>query len=61
MQIAAKVAPKYDGHCKNLTKEQIEKNLEQNKPYVIRQKMPQTGVTEFFDEVFGKISIKNKD
>ena len=61
LQIAAKVAPKYDGHCKNLTEQEIKKNLEQKKPYVIRQKMPQTGVTEFFDEVFGKISIKNKD
>lgn len=61
LQVAAKIAPKYDGHCKNLTKQQIQQNLEQNKPYVIRQKMPQTGVTEFFDEVFGKISIKNKD
>ncbi len=59
LQRAAKQPPKYDGHCKNLSEEEIKKNLSDGKSYVIRQKMPQTGVTEFFDEVFGQVSVKN--
>ncbi len=61
LQKAAKQPSKYDGHCKNLSKEEIEKRLKDNAPYVIRQKMPQIGVTEFFDEVFGKVSVKNSE
>lgn len=61
LQRAAKQPPKYDGHCKNLTEEEIKKNLAENKSYVIRQKMPQIGVTEFYDEVFGKVSVKNSE
>ena len=61
LQKAAKQPSKYDGHCKNLSKEEIEKRLKDNASYVIRQKMPQIGVTEFFDEVFGKVSVKNSE
>ncbi len=59
-QEAAKVPPKYDGHCKNLSKEEIEEKLRMGVPYVIRQKIPQTGTTSFDDEVFGTITAPNE-
>jgi len=58
-QEAAKLPPKYDGHCKSLTKEEIEEKLKAGVPYVIRQKIPQTGTTSFEDEVFGTITAPN--
>lgn len=58
-QEAAKLPPKYDGHCKSLTKEEIEEKLKAGVPYVIRQKIPQTGTTSFDDEVFGTITAPN--
>ena len=61
LQKAANTAPKYDGHCRNLTDEEIEEKLKNNEPYVIRQKMPQIGTTEFLDEVFGKVCVKNSE
>lgn len=58
-QEAAKLPPKYDGHCKSLTKEEIEEKIKAGVPYVIRQKIPQTGTTSFDDEVFGTITAPN--
>lgn len=51
----------YDGHCRDLSKEEIEKNLAEGKPYVIRQKMPLTGTTSYVDEVYGEVSIENSE
>jgi len=55
-----KKPPKYDGHCLCLKKEEIEKNLKQNKPFVIRMVVPNDGETFFFDEIKGDISFKNE-
>lgn len=49
----------YNRHCRNLSKEEIEKNLQEGKPYVIRQKIPLTGTTTFHDEVYGDITVEN--
>ncbi len=49
----------YDGHCKNLSKEEIEKNLKEGVPYVIRQKMPKEGTSSYDDLVYGHISVEN--
>jgi len=51
----------YDRHCRNLSKEEVEKNLAAGIPYVIRQKMPLEGVTTYFDSVFGEISMNNSE
>ncbi|MGI5896639.1 MAG: glutamate--tRNA ligase [Oscillospiraceae bacterium] len=59
IQQASGMAPKYDGHCRNLTKEEIEEKLAAGVPYVIRQKMPLEGTTTFHDEVFGDITVDN--
>ena len=46
----------YDRHCRDLSKEEIEKNLASGIPYVIRQKMPLEGTVSYVDSVFGTIS-----
>ena len=51
----------YDRHCRNLSPEEVKKNLEAGIPYVIRQKMPTEGVTSYVDEVFGEISTENAE
>jgi len=51
----------YDRHCRNLSREEVEKNLAEGKPFVIRQKMPLDGVTSYKDEVFGEISVNNSE
>ncbi|MBO5930034.1 MAG: glutamate--tRNA ligase, partial [Clostridia bacterium] len=58
-QEAAKVMPKYDGHCARLSKEEIEAKIAAGVPYVIRQKIPRRGTTSFVDEIFGKITVDN--
>lgn len=57
---AQKLPPMYDGHCRNLSKEEVEKNLAEKVPYVIRMKIPKEGFTEFDDLVYGHIKIKNE-
>ena len=52
---------RYDGHCRNLTKEEVEAKLAAGVPYVIRQKMPSEGVTTFHDLVYGDVSVENKE
>lgn len=51
----------YDRHCRNLSKEEIEANLNAGIPYVIRQKMPLEGITSYTDSVFGEISMNNSE
>ncbi|MCR4688810.1 MAG: glutamate--tRNA ligase [Saccharofermentans sp.] len=51
----------YDRHCRDLSEEEINKNLEAGIPYVIRQKMPLDGVTTYNDLVYGEISFPNAD
>src|ERR1700761_2643019 len=52
-QIAAKMAPRYAGTCRNLSAAQIEANLTTEKPFVIRMKVPPEGSTTFRDELRG--------
>ena len=57
----SKVPHKYDGHCRNLSKEEIEEKLAAGVPFVIRQKIPTTGTTTFVDEVYGEITVDNSE
>lgn len=49
----------YDGRCSKISPAEIEEKLNNNIPYVIRQKMPKYGQTEIDDVVYGKIKIDN--
>ncbi len=51
----------YDKHCLHLSKEEIQENLENGKPYVIRANMPTEGVTVFHDEIYGNIEVPNNE
>jgi glutamyl-tRNA synthetase len=52
---------KYDKLCLHLSKQEIQEKLDNKVPYVIRQDMPTTGVSEFDDLVFGHVKIENKE
>ncbi len=49
----------YDRRCRNLTKEQINENLNAGRSYVIRQRIPLEGNTSWDDLVYGRISVEN--
>ncbi|MFA7365422.1 MAG: glutamate--tRNA ligase [Patescibacteria group bacterium] len=56
-----KEAPKYDNHCRNLSKEEVEEKIKNGESYVIRQKMPTSCCIEVYDELRGKIIFKSND
>jgi len=56
---ASKLPPKYDGYCKGLSADEVKAKIDAGVPYVIRQKMPQSGTTSFDDVVFGTITVEN--
>lgn len=51
----------YDKHCLSLTQEEIDKNLSEGKPFVIRQNIPNEGTTTFHDELYGDITVDNSE
>ena len=54
-------ATRYDGHCRDLPPEEVQRLLDAGTPYVIRQKMPREGVTGFDDAVYGHIEVNNSE
>ena len=52
---------KYDKHCLELTKDEIQEKLAAGIPYVIRQNNPTAGTTTFDDVIYGKISVDNSE
>ena len=51
----------YDKHCLSLSQEEIDKNLSEGKPFVIRQNIPNEGTTTFHDELYGDITVDNSE
>ena len=51
----------YDRACRDLPKDVIAAHLAAGDPYVIRQKMPLSGATTFFDVLHGSITIQNTE
>nr|WP_317402377.1 glutamate--tRNA ligase [uncultured Gemmiger sp.] len=60
-QKAAGEVSHYDGHCRNLSEEEVAAHLAAGDPYVIRQKIPTEGKTGFDDLVFGHIEVDNSE
>jgi len=60
-QIAQKMAPRYDGRCRKLTKEEVSAKIKNGETYVIRLKIPEENKGEFFDVIRGKIEIDLKN
>lgn len=54
-------AKRYDKRCLHLSKEEVQRRLNDGEPFVIRQNMPTEGISKYTDMVFGEISIENKE
>lgn len=48
---------RYDKHCLHLSKEEVESRLAAGEPYVIRQNIPEHGIGEYEDAIYGHISV----
>ena len=59
--VAGKEISAYDKHCLHLSKAEIEANLAEGRPYVIRFNMPLEGTTSFQDEIYGEITAPNEE
>ncbi len=53
--------PKYDGHCRSLSKETIDQNLKAGMDHVVRLKLPSNRVIEFDDAIKGMVSVNTND
>ena len=60
-QKAADEVSHYDGHCRDLSPEEVKALLDAGTPYVIRQKIPKEGTTSFDDMVYGHIEVENAE
>jgi glutamyl-tRNA synthetase len=58
-QRKANVAPGYNGHCRDLTAEQIDAFKAQGREGVVRMRMPD-GTTTFKDEIRGEVTFDHK-
>jgi glutamyl-tRNA synthetase len=59
-QIANKLSPSYDRHCRNLSKEEGEKRISTGEKHVVRLKVPLDGELTFEDVIRGKVTIAYK-
>ena len=58
-QRAEKTPPKYDGHCRNLSSDEVGKKLQKNAEYVIRLKVPRGEEIKFNDLIRGEIVVQS--
>lgn len=52
---------RYDGRCRNLSREEVAERLSKGEPYVIRHKVPSEGVGRYTDAVYGEIEVAYKE
>lgn len=57
-QVARKLPPGYDKHCRNLSKKEVSDLESKNTPFVIRLAMPEEGVARWVDLVRGKMTME---
>lgn len=53
--------PKYDGHCRGLSKEEIQAKIDAGQDYVIRLKLPANKEIKFNDMVRGTVKMNTND
>jgi glutamyl-tRNA synthetase len=53
-------SPRYDGRCRNLPRDEVERRLAHKIPHVVRIRMPE-GETRFFDLIRGAITFDNSE
>ncbi len=54
-----KTPPKYDGHCRNLSPDEVQEKLDQNIESVVRLKVPENKEVKFIDLIRGEININS--
>lgn len=54
-----KLPPHYDGTCRNLSKEEVQRRIANGEKYVIRFKTPKEGSTTVHDHLRGDITVEN--
>lgn len=59
-QKAQGLTTRYDGHCRDLTRDQVEAQLAAGTPCVVRLRVPQEGVTRFEDHLRGELEFENE-
>jgi len=60
-QMSLGLPTKYDGRCRYLSDEEIQKKLEEGKSYTVRLAVPKNREVVFEDMIKGKISMNTKD
>jgi glutamyl-tRNA synthetase len=60
LQIAQKLPPAYDRHCRNIQKEEAAQRVAAGEPHVIRMKIPLEGEITFSDIIRGIVNIGYK-
>lgn len=58
-QLANKQLPRYDKHCRHLTKEEVQQKLDSKTQYVIRLAVPSNETLSFTDLIRGAISFNS--
>ncbi|MEG2204021.1 MAG: glutamate--tRNA ligase, partial [Oscillospiraceae bacterium] len=58
VQRASGTAPRYDRHCLSLSQAEIDEKLAAGIPFVIRQRIPDTGTVTFHDEIREDITVE---
>jgi glutamyl-tRNA synthetase len=59
-QKAQNLTTRYDGHCRNLSKDEVAKLKAAGAPHVIRLRVPTDGVTRFEDLLRGELQFDNE-
>jgi len=52
---------KYDKHCLNLSKEEVQEKIEAGEPFVIRLNVPESGSGSYVDAVYGEVTVNFSD
>ncbi len=53
--------PRYDGFCRNISREEAEKRIEKGEPYVIRLRLPEDTDITFEDGIRGEVTFNTQD
>ncbi|WP_071705315.1 glutamate--tRNA ligase [Murdochiella vaginalis] len=53
--------PRYDGHCRDLSPEEVQKHLDAGEEYVIRMKLPRNRDITFHDAIKGDITFNTDE
>ena len=55
------VPAKHNCSCKHLSEAEVSEKFGNKEAYVIRQRIPEQGTTEFYDLVYGSVSVENSE